>query len=95
VLSSAKKLNKKINKELDRAARGEEDEPAEEADGYNAAEDTLAVDTVSYSPAQLSQAYQMVHDRGLPAGGSQGMGGQAGSGRVGPGIGSGRGRGPH
>ena len=99
VLASARKLNKKIDKELDRAARDDENEQAEEsADDYDPSDDTLVADTANYTPAQLSQAYQMVHDRGIPVGpqigGERGAGGGV-AGGMGSSMGGGRGRGPH
>jgi hypothetical protein len=103
VLASAKKLNKKIDKELDRVASGDENEQAEDSsDDYDPSEDTLAADTADYTPAQLSLANQMVHERGLGSG--QGMGGQMGGGRgagggvggaMGSSMGGVRGHGPH
>ena len=109
VLADAKKLNKGIDKELDRVASGEENEQADDsADGYDPAGDSLSADTAEFTPAQVAQAKEQVHQRGGPFGqggpfgAGRGVGGEMGGGRgqgssVGGGAspGASGGRGPH
>ncbi len=101
LLADAKKLTKSIDKELDRVASGEEDEQADDsADSYDPSDDSLSADTSGFSPAELAQAKNQVHQ---PPGLALGRRGASGAGRgVGGGIstgsggsGGGRGRGPH
>ncbi len=102
VLADAKKLNKSIEKELDRVASGQEDEQADDsADSYDPSDDSLDADTADISPTEIAQAKNNVHHRGLALGqsgrgGSGGIGaGRGVGGGVGGGMGGGRGRGPH
>lgn len=107
ILSGARKLNKEIDKELDRVANGEEDEQDEDAaDSYDPADDSITADSAEFSPAERAQAANEVHHRGAPFGqggpygGGLGAGSVEGSGRapaagVGGGPGGGHGRGRH
>lgn len=111
VLADAKKLNKGIDKELDRVASGEENEQADDAaDAYDPAGDSLTADTAEFTPAQVAQAKEQVHQRGGPLGQGgpfgtgRGVGGEMSGGRgqgggmsggVAPGASGGRARGPH
>lgn len=104
IAADAKTLNKKIDRELDRVASGEENEQADDnSDSYDPSDDTLTADTADFTPSEISQANHVVHGRGYgpggPFGNSQGQGaGRGVGGGIGSGIGSvgvGRGRGPH
>lgn len=94
ILADAKKLNKRIDQELDRIGNGEEDEQADDtADSYDPSDDSLSADASDFSPAEIAQANNQVHNRGwhLGEGGplgrdqgrSGGMGGMAGGGMSG------------
>ncbi len=101
ILSDAKKLNKQIDRELDRIASGEENEQANDAaDDYDPSDDSLSADTSGFSPGEITQAKNQVHQRGPafgqggPYGSGRGVGGEMGTERgIGGGIGGGRGRG--
>jgi len=74
MVADARKLNKKIDSELDKVAGGEEDEQAQDnSDGYDPSGDSLEADTSSFTPAELAQAKQQAHQRGY-AFGRMGMG---------------------
>jgi len=89
ILADAKSLNKKIDRELNRVANGEEDEQADDsADSYDPSDDSLTADTSGFTPAQVAQANNQVRSRGA----AFGQGGPAGQGRTG-GMGSERGLG--
>lgn len=78
IVSRARKLNKQIDKELDRIVVGEEDELAEDtADSYDPAEDSLAADTAGFTPVELAQASYQTHHRA----GAFGEGGRYSDGR--------------
>jgi len=68
LLKDARKLNKAIEAELDRVARGEEPEgtSVEASEPYDPAFDTLAVDTAGFSAADLRLASERVHRRVQP-----------------------------
>jgi hypothetical protein len=88
ILADAKALNKRIERELDRVANGDENEQAEDtADSYDPSDDSLSADTADFSPTEIAQANSQVHNRGF------GPGGPFGGGR-GQGVGLGAGRGP-
>jgi hypothetical protein len=93
VLTDTKRLNKGVQQELDRVANGEENEKAEdEADSYDPSDDTLSSDAADFSPAEIAQASQQVHDRGMHLGqGGFGSSGQGRPGAFGGGIGGGHG----
>lgn len=100
ILADAKTLNKRIDKELDRVASGEENEQADDAaDAYDPSDDSMAADTADFSPAEVAQANEQVHHRGGPfgEGGPYGLGrgasGGMGAGRAGGGVGGGIGGG--
>lgn len=98
ILASSKKLNKKIESELDRVYGGEEPaEPDETAGDYDPGQDTLSVDTGSFSPQEIQQEEARMRGRGRPMEegfpGSRGGGVGLGRGDPGPGLGSGRGMG--
>ncbi len=95
ILTSAKKLNKEIDKELDRVASGfqEKGKTKEAAEPYNPSEDSIAADSANFSPSEIAQAKYLVHHRGLPLGGGGGEEGDEEEGG-GPAVG-GRGHGPH
>jgi hypothetical protein len=108
-LRDAKELNKRIDKELDRVASGEEKEETEDtedtADSYEPSDDSLIADTAGFTPLEITQADAQVHRRGIPSmdGGTlspgRGIGGERGGSSLGRGagvggIGGGRGRGP-
>ncbi len=98
ILAEAKKLNKKIDGELDRIANGDEDEDAQDdADSYNPSEDSVNPDTSDFTPSQIAQANSRVHNRGgqltQGASGSGSGSGAATNGSPGAGKNPGRGRG--
>jgi len=98
ILTEAKKLNKRIDGELDRIANGDEDEDAQDdADSYDPSEDSVNPDTSDFTPSQIAQANSRVHNRGgqLTQGGpGSGSGsGAATNGAPGAGKNPGRGRG--
>ncbi len=97
ILTSAKKLNKEIDKELDRVASGfqEKGKTKQPADTYNPSEDSVAADMANFSRSEIAQAKYTVHHRGLPPGEGGGEeGDEEGGGPVGPAVG-GHGHGPH
>lgn len=100
ILVDAKTLNKRIDQDLDRVENGSEDEQAEDgANSYDPSDDSLGADTVDFSPAEIAQAQNQVHNRGkhLGEGGAVGLGqgrggAMGGSGGGGMGGRAGRGR---
>ncbi len=101
ILADARKLNKKIDQELDRVADGDEDEQSEDvADSYDPSDDSLSADAADFSPAEIAQANDQVHNRGShsgeggPLGRGQGRSGGMGS-IAGGGVSSGHGHGRH
>jgi hypothetical protein len=97
ILADAKKLNKSIERELDRVASGDENEQAEDtADAYDPSGDSLTADTADFSPAQIAQAAEQVHNPGLHLGQGGPFGAGQGSGSaLGRTMGAGHGHGPH
>jgi hypothetical protein len=64
VLASARKLNKALDKALDAAAAGDQDELAAASDeGYDPNEDFVAADTASLTAEQLALANERMHNR--------------------------------
>lgn len=64
ILADAKKLNKKIDEELDRLEDGIEDEQSEDtAASYDPSDDSLDADIVDFSPTDIAQAFNQVHNR--------------------------------
>ncbi len=104
-LASARKLNKAIDKELDRLAEGKKEgaEDSDTGDSYDPAVDYLSADTAAFTPEQLALASERVYMRGGSAGSNRtgatsGAGsvmgtGQHQSGRMGGGRRGGRGPG--
>lgn len=104
ILADAKKLNRKIEEELDRIADGDDDEDAvDAADSYDPSDDSVNSDTSGLTLSQIAQANNQVHNRGrqvrqgTPAGslqngsrGSSGMSGAPGLGQNTPAKGRGR-----
>jgi hypothetical protein len=73
ILGDAKKLNKSIDTELDKVADGDEDEQADDqADNYDPSDDSTPGDTSGFSPSDLAQANNQVHQRGFAAPAGQG-----------------------
>ncbi len=96
ILVDARKLNKNMERELDRVASGEESEQAADtADAYDPSDDSLAVDTADFSAAQIAQAAYQVHNPGLHLGGGPFGPGQTSAGAPGRTMGIGHGHGPH
>jgi hypothetical protein len=64
ILADARKLNKKIDQELDRLEDAIEDEQAEDtAASYDPSDDSLDADMVDFSPSDIAQAFNQVHNR--------------------------------
>jgi hypothetical protein len=98
ILADAKSLNESIERELDRIANGEENEQAEDtADSYDPSSDSLSADAAEFSPAEIAQAAEQVHDRGLHLGqgGPFASGQQGGSRALGSTMAAGHAQGPH
>lgn len=104
ILTSARKLNKAIDRELDRIAKSKENGEAEEiADSYDPTDDFLSADTSGFTAEQLSLASERIYRRGGSAaprsiGATSGAGSvtcpdQQQSGRVGSSASGGRRRG--
>ncbi len=94
ILSSAKKLNGEIDRQLDRVGSFDKDEMAKDrADSYDPTQDSVPADTSSFRPSDIAQAAYQVHHRGLPPG-IGGEEGEEGGEEGGPQTGGGRGRGP-
>jgi len=97
ILTSAKKLNREIDRELDRVASGfqEKGKTREAAEPYDPSQDSIAADSANFSPSEIAQAKYFVHHRGLPlGGGGSEEGDEEGGGPGGPPVG-GHGHGPH
>ena len=99
ILTEAKKLNKRIDGELDHVASRDEDQDADDAsDSYDPGQDSVGADTSGLSPLQIAQANDRVHNRrpqagsGGPSGTGPGASPGTGSG-IGPAKSSGRARG--
>ncbi len=97
ILVDAKKLNKSVERELERVASGDENEQAEDtAEAYDPSGDSLSADTVDFSPSQIAQAADQVHNPGLHLGGAGPFGaGQSNGGALGRTTGAAHGHGPH
>jgi hypothetical protein len=69
VLSSARKLNKAIDKELDRMAKGEESDRVQDiADAYDPSVDYLSADTAGFTPEQFTLANERIYRRSSSGG---------------------------